>query len=107
MFVSGGENIYPGDVEKMLERHPDIAQAYVVPIDDEIKGQKPVAFVMVRAGKHLSEDAVKQYALKNAPAYQHPRYVWFVEKVPLSSTNKVDRAVLKGEAEARIAAKVS
>jgi len=106
MFVSGGENIYPGDVEKMLERHPDIAQAYVVPIDDEIKGQKPVAFVMVKPGKHLSEDAVKQYALKNAPAYQHPRHVWFVEKVPLSSTNKVDRAVLRGEAEARIAAKV-
>jgi acyl-CoA synthetase (AMP-forming)/AMP-acid ligase II len=62
---------------------------------------------MVKAGKHLSEDAVKQYALKNAPAYQHPRHVWFVERVPLSSTNKVDRAVLKGEAETRIAAKVS
>ena len=107
MFVSGGENIYPGDVEKMLERHHDIAQAYVVPIDDEIKGQKPVAFVMMKAGKQLSEDAVKQYALEHAPAYQHPRHVWFVDKVPLSSTNKVDRAVLKGEAEARIAAKGS
>src|SRR6266446_4761402 len=107
MFVSGGENIYPSDVERMLERHPDIAQAYVVPIDDEIKGQKPVAFVIVKDGKRLSEDAVKHYALKHAPAYQHPRHVWFVEKVPLSSTNKVDRAVLKREAEARIAAKVS
>ena len=38
MFVSGGENIYPADVERMLERHPDIAQAAVVPVDDEIKG---------------------------------------------------------------------
>ena len=46
MFVSGGENIYPADVERMLERHPDVAQAAVVPIDDEIKGQKPVAFVV-------------------------------------------------------------
>ena len=42
MFVSGGENIYPGDVERMLERHPDIGQSCVVPIADEIKGQKPV-----------------------------------------------------------------
>ena len=46
MFVSGGENIYPSDVERMLERHPAISHAAVVPIDDEIKGQKPVAFVI-------------------------------------------------------------
>ena len=102
MFVSGGENIYPGDVERMLERHPAVAQACVVPIDDEIKGQKPVAFVIAKAGASLSEDAVKQYALKHAPAYQHPRFVWFVEKLPLSSTNKLDRAALKGEAEMRL-----
>jgi len=103
MFVSGGENIYPSDVERMLERHPDIAQACVVPIDDEIKGQKPVAFVILKPGKRLSDTDVKQYALKHAPAYQHPRFVWFVDKLPLSSTNKVDRGELKREAAARIA----
>ncbi|HXJ01241.1 MAG TPA: class I adenylate-forming enzyme family protein [Micropepsaceae bacterium] len=105
MFVSGGENIYPGDVERMLERHPDIAQACVVPVDDDIKGQKPVAFVVVRGSARLSEDDVKQYALKHAPAYQHPRFVWFIDKLPLSSTNKVDRAALKREAEARLSGK--
>jgi acyl-CoA synthetase (AMP-forming)/AMP-acid ligase II len=105
MFVSGGENIYPGDVERMLERNPDIAQACVVPIDDAIKGQKPVAFVVARDGVTLSEDDVKQYALAHAPAYQHPRFVWFLEKLPLSSTNKVDRTVLKRDAEARLASK--
>ena len=46
MFVSGGENIYPTDVERMLERHPGVAQAAVVPVEDEIKGHKPVAFVV-------------------------------------------------------------
>ena len=51
MFVSGGENIYPGDVERMLERHPDVAQACVVPIADEIKGQKPVAFIVPQPGR--------------------------------------------------------
>ena len=56
MFVSGGENIYPADVERMLERHPGIAQAAVVPIDDEIKWQKPVAFVIRKPGQTLSED---------------------------------------------------
>lgn len=102
MFVSGGENIYPSDVERMLERHPDIVQATVVPIEDDIKGQKPVAFVIAKEGAPLNEDAVKQYALKHAPAYQHPRFVWFVEKMPLSSTNKVDRTALKRDAEARL-----
>ncbi|MEA2824559.1 MAG: long-chain acyl-CoA synthetase [Alphaproteobacteria bacterium] len=102
MFVSGGENIYPGDVERMLERHPGILQAAVVPIEDEIKGQKPVAFVIPKEGRELTESEVKQYALANAPAYQHPRFVWFVEKLPLSSTNKLDRAALIREARERM-----
>ncbi len=94
MFVSSGENIYPSDVERMLERHPDILQVCVVPIDDEIKGQKPVAFVVPRAGTALTEGSVKEFALDHAPAYQHPRFVWFLEKLPLASTNKIDRAEL-------------
>ena len=94
MFVSGGENIYPADVERMLERHPGIAQAAVVPIDDEIKWQKPVAFVIRKPGRTLSENDVKQYALAHAPAYQHPRFVWFVDDLPLASTNKLDRGAL-------------
>jgi len=104
MFVSGGENIYPADVERMLERHPDVAQAAVVPIDDEIKGQKPVAFVIRKSGHAPSEDEIKQFALANAPAYQHPRYVWFVDELPLASTNKVDRVALKRMATERLPA---
>jgi acyl-CoA synthetase (AMP-forming)/AMP-acid ligase II len=102
MFVSGGENIYPADVERMLERHPDVAQAAVVPIDDEIKGQKPVAFVIRKAGRATSADEIKQFALANAPAYQHPRFIWFVDELPLASTNKVDRAALMQMAQERL-----
>jgi long-chain acyl-CoA synthetase len=103
MFVSGGENIYPGDVERMLERHPGIAQACVVPVDDEIKGSKPVAFVVAKPGAVLTEAEVKQYALAHAPAYQHPRFVWFIDALPLSSTNKIDRAALTRDAHHRLA----
>jgi acyl-CoA synthetase (AMP-forming)/AMP-acid ligase II len=99
MFVSGGENIYPSDVERLLERHPDIAQAAVVPVDDEIKGQKPVAFAVRKPGREPSEDEIKRFALANAPAYAHPRFVWFVDELPLASTNKVDRAALRDLAE--------
>lgn len=103
MFVSGGENIYPSDVERMLERHPDVAQAAVVPIDDEIKGQKPVAFVVSKPGRSPSADEIKRFALANAPAYAHPRFVWFIDELPLAATNKIDRALLHALAQKRLA----
>jgi long-chain acyl-CoA synthetase len=106
MFVSGGENIYPADVERMLERHPDIAQAAVVPVEDAIKGQKPVAFVIRKPGHALDDESVKRFALKHAPAYQHPRFVWFIDELPLASTNKLDRAALQKIAQERIAGKL-
>ena len=94
MFVCGGENIYPGEVESMLERHCDIVQACVVPVPDEIKGEKPFAFVVLRNGAQLTEADVKHFALENAPAYQHPRGVAFMAELPLSTTNKIDRKTL-------------
>ncbi len=104
MFVCGGENIYPADVERMLERHPDVAQAAVVPVDDDVKGQKPAAFVIAKPGRALDADAVKRFALAHAPAYQHPRHVWFVDELPLASTNKLDRAALQRLAQERMSA---
>ena len=94
MFVCGGENIYPGEVEKMLERHPGIHQAAVLPIPDELKGHKPIAFVVRSTGAQIDEQAVKTYALAHAPAYQHPRQVIFVDEMPLAGTNKIDKRVL-------------
>jgi len=95
MFVSGGENIYPADVERMLERHPEVAQAAVVPIDDDIKGTKPVAFIVPKSGHAPDEQEIKRFALANAPAYQHPRSIWFIDALPLASTNKIDRPALQ------------
>ena len=94
MFVCGGENIYPGEVEKMLERHPGIHQAAVIAIPDDLKGHKPIAFVVKAPGAAVDEQAVKTYALANAPAYQHPRRVFFVDEMPLAGTNKFDKRVL-------------
>jgi long-chain acyl-CoA synthetase len=95
MFVSGGENIFPGEVEKMLETHPAVINACVVPVPDDLKGAKPVAFVVAREGSDISEKSLKAYALENAPAYQHPRSVWFLDSLPLASTNKLDRNALR------------
>jgi acyl-CoA synthetase (AMP-forming)/AMP-acid ligase II len=102
MFVSGGENIFPSEVEDVLETHPDVAQASVVPVDDDIKGTKPVAFVVRKPGSSVDEETLKQYVLANAPAYQHPRRVWFLDQMLLATTNKIDRAGLRQRAEAEL-----
>jgi len=95
MFVSGGENIFPGEVEALLARHPAVHQALVMPFDHELKGQVPYAFVVPRSGTPVTEDEIKQFALANGPAYQHPRRVFFLERFPLAGTNKVDRERLR------------
>ena len=103
MFQCGGENVYPGEVEKLLGRHPDVAQVCVVPVRDEIKYQLPVAFVVPRPGVRPSEDALRRFALDNGPAYAHPRAVWFVDELPLAGTNKIDRKALVNRAAATFA----
>jgi acyl-CoA synthetase (AMP-forming)/AMP-acid ligase II len=95
MFVSGGENIYPGEVEALLARHPAVHQALVMPFDHEMKGQVPYAFVVPRAGAQITEEEVKRFALANGPAYQHPRRVFFLKQLPLAGTNKIDRETLR------------
>ncbi len=97
MFICGGENIYPGEVEKLLEQHEAVAQACVVPVPDELKGHKPVAFVVSRAP--VTEDELRRFALANGPAYAHPRRVWLLPELPLASTNKIDRKKLSELAE--------
>lgn len=98
MFVCGGENIHPGDVEAMLLRHPSVAQVCVVPVPDSIKGQLPAAYVVLKPGATASAEDIKTFALDHAPAYQHPRFVTFLEEMPLSGTKKPDRNTLKARA---------
>jgi acyl-CoA synthetase (AMP-forming)/AMP-acid ligase II len=95
MFVCGGENIFPIEVERLLEKHPAVHQACVLPFAHELKGQVPYAFVVLRAGKNAGEEELKQHALAHGPAYQHPRRVFFLDQLPLAGTNKVDRVRLR------------
>jgi acyl-CoA synthetase (AMP-forming)/AMP-acid ligase II len=104
MFVCGGENVYPGEVEKLLERHPEVAQAAVVPVPDEIKGQIPVAFVVPVRGRTVDPESVKAFALEHGPAFAHPRFVIVVESIPVAGTHKVDRRALIEEATAVVRA---
>jgi acyl-CoA synthetase (AMP-forming)/AMP-acid ligase II len=95
MFVSGGENIFPIEVESLLERHPAVHQALVMPFEHEMKGQVPYAFIVLRAGHDATEGDIKAFALANGPPYQHPRRVFFLDRMPLAGTNKIDRQRLR------------
>lgn len=103
MFISGGENIFPSEVEKVLEMHPGVEQSAVIPVPDEIKGTKPVAFIVrSTSGDAIDEAAVKAHALAHAPAFMHPRRVWFLDALPLMGTNKIDKAQLAAWARERL-----
>lgn len=100
MFVSGGENIYPSEVEELLAGHPEVVNSCVVPVDDEIKGKKPVAFVIRQGG--ISEENLKRFVLERAAPHVHPRRIWFLDSFPVTDTNKVDRKKLIEEASKRV-----
>ncbi|MGO1562581.1 MAG: class I adenylate-forming enzyme family protein [Actinomycetaceae bacterium] len=95
MFSSGGENVYPRAVEQVVESYPGVLHAAVVPLADEIKGAKPVAFVVRTDGSSVSEGELRRHTLDHLEPYAHPRRVHFVDELPLSGTNKVDRALLE------------
>ncbi len=97
MFVCGGENVYPGEIEKMLERHPAVLQAAVVPVPDEIKGEIPIAFVVLK-DRSLPLEELKRFALESGPAYSHPRAFVVVDELPVATTHKLDKRPLKAQA---------
>ena len=79
----------------MLDRHPQVQQAAVVPLPDEERSQIPVAFIVIRPNAQPSVDEIRRFTLSNGPAYQHPRRVFFLDQLPLSGTNKIDRERLR------------
>ena len=99
MFVCAGENIYPGAVERVLERHPDVLEVCVLPLADPLRGHVPVAFVVARPGSSPTETAIKDYVLAHAAPFMHPRHVWFIDRMPLAGTNKIDRRALAERAQ--------
>ena len=100
MFVCGGENIYPGEVEKLLNQHTSVQQSLVVGAPDDIKGMVPVAFVVPAPGTKPDEQAIRDFALQNGPAYAHPRRVVFKDVLPVGGTHKINRTALEAEARA-------
>ena len=95
MIVSGGENVYPIEVEKTLAAHPDVAEAAVIGVDDEQYGQRLAAFVVLTPGSGATPDDLKQHVRDNLANYKVPREITVLDELPRSSTGKILRADLQ------------
>jgi fatty-acyl-CoA synthase len=89
MIVSGGENVFPAEVEELLASHESIDEAAAIGVDDEKFGQRLKAFVVLRDGAQLSEDEIKAYIKDNLANYKVPREVVFLDELPRNQTGKV------------------
>jgi len=98
MIVTGGYNVYPREVEELLFEHPDVADAAVVGIPDDRRGETVKAFIVPTPDAEATPEDIKQYCLDNMAAYKHPREVEFVDELPRTTTGKVQKFELR-EAE--------
>jgi acyl-CoA synthetase (AMP-forming)/AMP-acid ligase II len=89
MIVSGGENVFPREVEDLLADHPQIEEVAVVGVPDEEFGQRLKAFVVPRPGAELDAETVKEHVKANLARYKVPREVVFMEELPRNATGKV------------------
>lgn len=93
MIVSGGENVYPIEVEKILAGHPEVAEAAVIGVDDTQYGQRLVAFVVLSGA--ITPDDLKAYVRENLANYKVPREITVLDELPRNSTGKIDRRQLQ------------
>ncbi|MBA2348155.1 MAG: acyl-CoA synthetase [Solirubrobacterales bacterium] len=101
MIVSGGENLYPGEVEDLLSGHPEIEECAVLGVDDADWGKRLAAFVVRRDGAELDEQQIKDYVRDNLARFKSPRDVTFMDELPRNPTGKVlKRELLKHGASA-------
>lgn len=98
MIVSGGENVYPIEVEKILAAHDDVAEAAVIGVDDEQYGQRLAAFVVLGDGAEATPETLKQHVRDNLANYKVPREIAVVDELPRSSTGKI----LRNELQSRV-----
>ena len=95
MIVSGGENVYPIEVEKTLTAHPGVAEAAVLGVDDEQYGQRLAAFVVLDKGASVEVDDLKQHVRDNLANYKVPRDITLLPALPRGSTGKILRNELR------------
>jgi O-succinylbenzoic acid--CoA ligase len=99
LVVSGGENVYPAEVERVLRSHPGVQDAAVVGVPDPHWGQRPVAFVQPVPGAAPGEAELRAFCRERLAAFKVPDRIWTVPDLPRAGLDKVRRSVLRQEAQ--------
>lgn len=93
LILRGGENVYPAELEQVLEQHPAVVEAAVLPRDDEAFGQVPVAVVALRSD--VSPEALRAWCRERLARFKVPEQVHFTEALPRNAMGKIDRAAVR------------
>jgi acyl-coenzyme A synthetase/AMP-(fatty) acid ligase len=99
MILSGGENVFPQEVEDLLSAHPDVADAAVFGVSDQEFGQRLAAYVVLAEGASASSDELREHVRRQLARHKVPREVRFVSELPRTSTGKLKRRQLSAEFE--------
>jgi acyl-CoA synthetase (AMP-forming)/AMP-acid ligase II/uncharacterized membrane protein len=99
MIVSGGENVFPAEVEDLLAKHKGVNEVAIIGVDDEQFGQRLKAFVVKQPGADVSEDELKSHVKSNLAGYKVPRDIEFIDELPRNATGKVLKKELEGDSE--------
>ena len=102
MVIRGGENVYPREIEEFLHTHPDIAEVAVIGVPDVKFGEEIMAWVRLRAGAQCSEEQVREFCRGRIAHFKVPRYVSFIEELPMTVTGKVQKFKLRETAIAEL-----
>jgi long-chain acyl-CoA synthetase len=94
MIITGGYNVYPAEIERVLAAHPAVAMVAAGPVPDDVRGELACAYVVRAAGADPTEDELIAYAGEHLAAYKRPRLVRFVDTLPATSTGKIMRREL-------------
>ncbi|MEO8123159.1 MAG: AMP-binding protein, partial [Burkholderiales bacterium] len=110
MLIRGGENIYPREIEEFLFRHPKVQSVQVFGIPDPKYGEEICAWIVVKPGQQCTADEVRDFCRDQIAHYKVPRYIRFVDELPMTITGKVQKFIMRdrmitelGLAEARTA----
>jgi fatty-acyl-CoA synthase len=95
MIVSGGENVFPAEVEELLSKHDGVREAAVVGAQDEKMGQRLVAYVVKDGGSSVTEDELKTLVKDRLARHKAPRDVYFIDELPRNETGKVVKRKLQ------------
>jgi acyl-CoA synthetase (AMP-forming)/AMP-acid ligase II len=97
MIISGGENVYPREIEEVLYQHPAVAEAAVIGIPDEIWVERVHALVVLKDGRDATEDEIMEFCRRHLARYKAPKSVEFVDALPKNPQGKILKREIRGK----------